>query len=321
MSGSAQAAFGGEVALSDELRQELGLGSGEAIRVLHSSGTALLLERGCSDFPAAVPWDRDLVLSAEVRAFPLADVLSLIHNSGKSGFLYFRRESHEKSVYLHRGEVVFASSNQIVDRIGECLLRSGVITLEQLRDAESSHSRAERFGKVLVQKGLLTPRGLWDGVKAQVEDIVRSLFSYTAGTVHFWEGEVTPDNVVRLSLPTQRLIGEGLQRRDELFKLLALAEDPRVKLTRIERGTDDLAANERAFFDALSSEGDFASVCRQVGLDCLSGARTLQLLSLVGAVRIDRVVPEAGAPEPLILRARVDWMHAFVRKSNCAEKT
>ena len=104
-------------------------------------------------------------------------------------------------------------------------------------------------------------------------------------------------HIVRLSLPTQRLIAEGLQRRNELFKLLALAEDPRVKLTRIERGTDDLAANERAFFDALSGEGDFSIVCRQVGLDPLSGARTLQLLSLVGAVRIDRVMPEAGAAD------------------------
>ena len=59
----------------------------------------------------------------------------------------------------------------------------------------------------------------------QVEEIVRSLFSYDAGTVLFWEGEVRPDNVVRLSLPTQRLIAEGLRRRDELLKLLAWLEE------------------------------------------------------------------------------------------------
>ena len=290
------AAFGKELSLTSELREELGLGSGEVTRVLHSGANSLVLERACSDLPVAVPWDRDLVLTADVRAFPLADILSMIHRSGKSGFVYFRREAHEKSVYLHRGEVVFASSNQKPDRIGECMLRSGAITLEQLQDAENSFSPSDRFGKVLVQKGLLTPRGLWDGVKAQVEDIVRSLFAYTAGTVHFWEGEVTPDNVVRLSLPTRRLIAEGLQRRDELFKLLAQAEDPRVKLALGEPQTKDLAANERAFLDAVTRENEFSAVCRSVGLDPLTGARTLQLLCLTGAVRMERTAEPAAAP-------------------------
>ncbi len=65
-----------------------------------------------------------------------------------------------------------------------------------------------RFGKVLVGLGYLTPRDLWSGVKTQVEHIVRSLFAYTSGWIYFWEGEIEPDNVVRLSLPTHRLIGE-----------------------------------------------------------------------------------------------------------------
>ena len=198
-------------------------------------------------------------------------------------------------MYLHRGEVVFATSNQVVDRLGECMLRGGHMTLEQLREAERSFQPPQRFGKVLVQRGILTPRALWNGVKSQVEDIVRSLFAYTAGTVHFWEGEVPPDNVVRLSLPTRRLVAEGLKRRDELFRLLALVEDPRVRLERLAAEPNSLAANERAFLEVLESENEFQAVCRRVGLDPLSGARTLQLLSLIGAVRVDRSEGDDGA--------------------------
>ena len=281
-------AFGCDLSLSQEQREQLGIASDESIRLLHSGSTTLLFERTTPDSPIAIPWDRDLVLTAEVRAFPLADILNVIHASGKSGFLYFRRDDHEKSVYLHRGEVVFATSNQIVDRLGECMLRGGYMTLEQLREAERSFQPPQRFGKVLVQRGILTPRALWNGVKSQVEDIVRSLFAYTGGTVHFWEGEVPPDNVVRLSLPTRRLVAEGLKRRDELFRLLAMVEDPRVRLERLEAEPNSLAANERAFLKVLESENEFQAVCRRVGLDPLSGARTLQLLSLIGAVRVDR---------------------------------
>ena len=306
MSAPSGGGFGCDLDLSDEQRQQLGLAGDESVRVLRAGSSTIVFERTRSDSSVAIPWDRDLVLTAEVRAFPLADVLNVIHGSGKSGFLYFRRDDHEKSVYLHRGEVVFATSNQVVDRLGESLLRGGLITLEQLRQAEKGYQPPQRFGRVLVQRGILTPRALWNGVKAQVEDIVRSLFSYTGGTVHFWEGEVPPDNVVRLSLPTRRLIAEGLQRRDELFRLLAMVEDPRVRLRSLHAETNALAANERAFLEALASASDFHSVCRRVGLDPLSGARTLHLLSLIGAVRIGRDDSPATRLETADLRQPED---------------
>ena len=193
------------------------------------------------------------MLTADVRSFALPDLLHLIHDSRKSGFLSFAHRDHAKSVYFHEGEVVFATSNQRVDRLGECLLRAGVINLDQLREAERCFEGEGRFGKVLVERGFLTPRELWTGVKYQVEETVRSLFAYTAGVVQFWEGEVQPDNVVRLSLPTGRLVEEGMQRRDELLRFLAVLEDPRVRVVAVEGGDARLSGNERSLFASLAS--------------------------------------------------------------------
>lgn len=281
--------FQGELELGSELRAQLGLDPSESIHVLHTGSRTVLLERSNQKTRSiALPWDRDLVLSAEVRSFPLADVLNMLHEAGKSGFLYFSRDDHEKCVYFHRGEVVFASSNQRVDRLGGYLLRAELITLEQLRDAEKRFSASDRFGKVLVQRGVLSARELWNGVKFQVEEIVRSLFAYTAGTVHFWEGEVEPDNVVRLSLQTNRLVAEGLRRRDEIFKFLANLEDPCTRLAVGSKGGADLEGNEKSFFEAAQCEACFPTLCRSVGLDPLSAARTVQLLCLVGALQVQR---------------------------------
>jgi hypothetical protein len=266
--------------------EELGLGPEERLRALDVGARTLLLERTGEGAGTALPWDRQLVLTADVRSFPLADVLGLVHGAGKSGFLYFSHADHAKAVYLHRGEVVFASSNLKVDRLGECLLRAGVVTLAQLREAERLHHPPARFGLVFVERGVLTPRELWHGVKYQVEEIVRSLFAYTQGTVYFWEGEVQPDNVVRLSLPTRRLVAEGVQRRDELLRFLALLEDPRVTLEPVAGADSNLASTERDVFEALTDAPGFAPLCRRVGLDPLSAARTIQLLRLVGAVRV-----------------------------------
>ena len=280
--------------LSDDLRSWLGLQEHESVRVLASGARAILLERFGGASPVALPWDRDLVLTADVLAFPLPELLNLIHAAAKSGFLFFEDESHTKAVYLHHGEVVFATSNQNADRLGECLLRMGVITAEQLSEARAAYTPQTQIGRLLVDRGFLTPRELWNGVKLQVEEIVRSLFSYGSGTVCFWEGEVRPDNVVRLSLPTRRLIGEGLKRRDELLKYLAWLEDPGVRIAATARPAASLSGAERAVVQALQGDDRFASLYRRAELDPLSCARTLQLLGLLGAVKVFKAEEPGG---------------------------
>jgi hypothetical protein len=286
--------YHGELTLSDELREQLGIAEDDSARLLHAGARVMLLERVRASDGEALPWDRDLVLTASVQSFPMADILSMLHRAGKSGFLQFGSEDHEKAVYLQRGEVVFASSNQDVDRLGECLFRGGMITMEDLRYAKKRWSPTCRFGKVLVERGALTPRELWNGVKFQVEEIVRSLFAYTTGSVHFWEGDVQPDNVVRLSLPTARLITEGLKRRDELLRFLAALEESSVRLEPAGGSEEGLSGNSRLFLGALKRDPRFSSACREAGLDPRTAARTVQMLRLAGAVKVSRQADGAG---------------------------
>lgn len=281
-----------KLVFSPENCRRLGLADEEPVRLLASGSKTILLERVGAEASEALPWDRDLVLSADVRSFALADILHLLHASSKSGFLFFENGGHAKSVYLHRGEVVFATSNQPYDRLGECLMRSSVLTPEQLEQAVRAYRPPGQFGRILVERGVLTSRELWAGVKLQVEEIVRSLFSYGAGSVLFWEGEIRPDNVVRLSLPTRRLIAEGLRRRDELLKFLAWLEAPRVSVDPVEGAGKKLSGTERAMFDAISTETSFAAQCRLAGVEPLSGARTVSHLRLLDAVVVKSVDPE-----------------------------
>lgn len=280
--------------LGEALIERSGLPEGDRPSLAEVEPTTVTLSRETGEeeeLPSSAP-----ALRAEVETFPLAFVLRAIHGSGRSGLLRFRYRDHRKSVYFDRGEVIFASSNQRVDRLGECLLRAGAIDLGQLRVAERQFQAAEagdRFGKVLIECGLLTPRELWNGVKFQVEEVVRSLFAYASGTVWFWEGEVEPDNVVRLSLETSRLVDEGLQRSEELTRFLAVLRDPRVHLARVEGVDSELGGNERALADAIGTGGSFDEVCRALDFDPASAARSVQLLRLVGAVQLMRL-PQSG---------------------------
>jgi hypothetical protein len=261
-----------------------------------------------------VPWDRDLVLCADVRAFSLADVMQLVHTSGKSGFLMFEHADCAKSVYLHAGEVVFASSNQKIDRLGESLVRAGVISADEFNDACATYRGPGQFGRFLVERGVLSPRELWDGVKHQVEDIVRSLFAFATGQVMFWEGEVRPDNVVRLALPTGRLIEEGLEHRDELLSFLAQLEDNRVRLEAVPGALAHLDGTAGAIVAALGRAGTtFGAVCQSVGIDPLSCARTIALLDQMGALRMVRASTSPSSEAPGADAALRECVRAHVR--------
>ncbi len=270
-----------------KLRATLGLEPDERVSLRACSARTILLERrraGEGDLPA----DRTLTLCADVAAFPLPDVFGWLQSAGKSGFLLFAHEDHSKSVWVHRGELVFAASNQRIDRLGHSLVRAGVITLEQLRDAERGYRRGERFGKTLVERGLISPRDLWTALQRQVEEIVRSLFSYQTGLAHFWDGDMQPDNVVRLHLSTQRMVDEGVRWREELRRFVAALSDPRVRIESIASRRESTAGIERLLVDALAEESAFIPVCRRVGLDEPTAARMLQLLHRAGALRIRR---------------------------------
>jgi hypothetical protein len=242
--------------------------------------------------PAELPGEPALV--ADLATFSPQEVFAWLERTGKSGVVDFTHAEHAKTVWLHRGEVVFASSNQMVDRLGECLLRAGVLNLEQLREAERCFAPPTRFGKVLVERGFLTPRELWNGVKYQVEEIVRSLLLYRAGRVAFREGEAQPDNVVRLALPTRRLVAEGVQRGEELRKFLRVLEGDRVELVPAAASEASLARSERALLAALREERRFGPLCERLGVEPEAAARSVQLLRLMGAVRLVRARPEAG---------------------------
>lgn len=286
MSESASGASGEGILSAEELVEHLGLGAEESLRILDAGPRLLLLERvGESQ---VLPVEGAPTVAAEVARYALADLFQWIEAGTRSGFLHFCHRDHAKSIYFHRGEVVFASSNQLVDRLGESLLRAGVLNLEQLREAQRCFSLADRMGKILVEHGFLTPRELWNGVKYQVEEIVRSLFAYTAGRMRFWEGDFQPDNVVRLSLPNHRLVAEGLQRREELARFLAVLEDPRVRLSAVKAVEAELSGPERALARTIPEEGSFPVLCERLSLDRESAARSVQLLRLVGAVKLLR---------------------------------
>ena len=130
-----------------------------------------------------------------------------------TGVLTLKDGASEKSIFIDRGRIVFARSNEIEDRLGSLMIRRGLLTLKDLEDASYvSIATGQRLGGVLVSKGIIRPKDLVDGVSEQVKEIVISLFLWTRGAYEMKFGSLPANEVITLKVPTENMILDGVRR-------------------------------------------------------------------------------------------------------------
>lgn len=154
------------------------------------------------------------VVDLSLSPFPV--VLARHYQRKSTGVLLTAAGPFKKRVYLQRGVVSFAASNHRNDRLGEMLLRRGVLSLQDYWKASAAIVPGKRFGTVLVERGLITPAQLVWAVKEQVKEIVFSLFDLPAGTCQFLSETDARDETITLSIHTPELVRLGVGRMDTI---------------------------------------------------------------------------------------------------------
>lgn len=168
-------------------------------------------------------------LRGSLVSFRLPDVLTFLTSARKSGTLTLTNGANESTVFLDKGSVVYAGSNQETLRLGAVLLRKKRITPAQ-RDAIDGLMRAEggRFGQIAVQQGILTDEQLRDFLKVQVSEIVYDCFVWPGGTFAFIDDTSLPPYAVTIAVDLSNLIMEGARRIEEWEECVRLLPDSTV---------------------------------------------------------------------------------------------
>jgi len=142
-----------------------------------------------------------------------SSILADLKDKKATGTLVVRSSNFLKRVFLKGGEIVFASSNLEEDRLGEMLIKAGLITREQYDiSVEILKKTGKQQGSILVELGFLTPRQLFEGLKFQIREIVLSLFDSAETVIEFREGELPEDEIIGLKINIDDLIREGEKR-------------------------------------------------------------------------------------------------------------
>ncbi len=133
------------------------------------------------------------ILKGNLKDTSLSDILTGFQRGRGSGTLQIAIGSIFKKIFIKNGDIVFASSDENDEQVGEFLLKNGEITLKEYNKSKSlSAKTGQCMEKVLVKLGCITPEELSHTIKEQVEEIILGLFAVEEGRFEFDDGPV-PD--------------------------------------------------------------------------------------------------------------------------------
>ncbi|HSQ77829.1 MAG TPA: DUF4388 domain-containing protein [Nitrospirota bacterium] len=151
--------------------------------------------------------------SGNIREVPLPVILQDLQTGKATGALIVRRSGVEKCIYVKNGQIVFATSSDSHDRLGEMLVKAGLLSREHLDAALKLYQKNAGFkkiGAILVENGFVSPQDLFTGLKSQVKEILFSLFLWDDAEYSF--GERLPPDVIQLQFNLPELIREIIAR-------------------------------------------------------------------------------------------------------------
>jgi len=189
----------------------------------------------------------------------------------RTGVLHFRQDDQHLRVRFRRGNVVRAASSAVEERLGESLVRQGLLSPADLARAKERVDRdGVRMGAALLRLGIFDQGQLEDTLAAHVKEILLRLFGWGDGDYAFEDVTEEEDaDDVTLKLSTGDMILEAVRRVEDpdvvryglgnLDRVLVHSSDPLLRFQQITLSPTDGFLLSRV--DGLLSAREVVDLC------------------------------------------------------------
>lgn len=233
----------------------------------------------------------------------LLALLNRIYSGRLTGKLQLVFGRLEKQLFFDGGQVVFATSGDRQDSLGEMMLRAGALTQSQFEEASSLVKTGQRFGSAIAEMGVYGVEEIVTWVQRQLIQITASVLDYPAGRYYFFgslEANVVPE--IGIPVPLGKLLLEAVHKADDLpLDQLADAADLQVDCTPdplLLFQAVDLETSERHLLGLISQSTSAKEIVSVSGLPKAKAARALYALLLLGFV-VGTERPTRGSATPI----------------------
>jgi tetratricopeptide (TPR) repeat protein len=238
-----------------------------------------------------------MAIRGSLKEASLPDVLQLLSMGKKSGCLSVTHRNNFGSIFFDKGRISYASIVNRRDRLGDILVKSGVLAQSQLDDAIAMQDKArgKRLGELLVEQQMISRDDLHAQIRIQIEEAVYYLFTWAEGTFNF-ESDIRPEEQDFLvSINPESLLLEGARRVDEwsLIEKKVPSFDIVFEVDRRKVSEMDakLTGEQRALLPLIDGRRDVATLVDDSGLvefevgKALFGLATAGFLHRVGKTK------------------------------------
>jgi tetratricopeptide (TPR) repeat protein len=253
-----------------------------------------------------------MAIRGSLREASLPDVLQLLAMGKKTGCLSVTHRQAFGNIFFDRGRICFASIVNRRDRLGDILVKSGMLSRDDLERAIAIQtSRPDRrIGEILVSEEMIAREELHQHIKQQIEEAVFYLFTWSQGTFSF-EPDVRPDEQdFQVSINPESLLLEGARRIDEWeliqkkisgFDLVFALDRAHLVQAKVE-----LTIDQESILPLLDGRRDVSSIVEESGLPEFTVAKALFELATAGFLhRVGRTTtPESVSVESRIAEHR-----------------
>lgn len=238
--------------------------------------------------------------SGKLQDTDLPALLASICGARQTGLLHLSRQDVSKTIFVQSGRIIFATSNKADDRLGELLLRKGLLRIQHFEEASVKLAQGKRLGALLVEMGHLRPEELVKAVIEQVKEIVFDVFLWSDGTYNFEQGELPSREVITLKLSTPEVIMGGIQRIQRWSRVL-LGVGGLDATYQTVGGRDNLLhqmtlrTEHSALLQTLELPMSVRDLCRRGLLADFEVCRALWAFRVIGLIEPASMAPAAEA--------------------------
>jgi hypothetical protein len=254
-----------------------------------------------------------------LRNYSMPKILISLNRERVTGTLSVTAQGMTKRIVIDKGNAIFASSTYEDDRLGEMLLKAGRIEVDQYNEAVGEMKRTgKRMGTILVDLGYLTPKGLFWGVKFQVQEVIYSLFLLKDGLYEFIEREA-PKEIITLDLSMANIIYEGVGRVDDWTRIksempdadtvFVLSQDPLNLFQAVK-----LKEQDKLILSLVDGTRSMLQIIEESGLKSFDVMKSLYILWSIGMVEEGEGNPEVSLSLSDILRPVDDSKDKFIAR-------
>ena len=225
----------------------------------------------------------------DLAVTPLPEILATIERYRVPGSLSIESGSRHRCIYLDRGVVVFATSDEPEVRLGTYLIRHGTLPEDVVQNAEARLAGdGLRLGQILIRLELLDQATLDGAIEEQVRTILWGAFDWESGEVVFEVGSRRGDEAIRIDLPIAEVIVDGIRRARSVRRFI---ERLGTGLSVLEKSSNEIpdglfTSDEEEFRDLVDGKTPVQFLCQRGPATVAENARTLYAFFCLDFVRI-----------------------------------